>query len=253
MSDATSSGALPPTIARVLSRFQSMGREEKMQALVHYSKKLEPLPEKFRELDRGDFSVPECQTRVDLFPEYARRKVALLCRPQRQAIADDRRVSRHPLRRDQRQPPETTLAIPGDFVSQLMEGIGLSGREVGLNAMVGRIKALREAQPSRNRRPRNDDMTESELDDLLSTPRAETVAALAACPGDVIILGAGGKMGPTLARMVRRAATDNRRVIAVSRWSSSAAERALNDAGVETIACDLLDRDAVGSFPTRRT
>jgi nucleoside-diphosphate-sugar epimerase len=56
-------------------------------------------------------------------------------------------------------------------------------------------------------------------------------------------------MGPTLARMVRRAATGNRRVIAVSRWSSPAAERALNDANVETIACDLLDRAAVARLP----
>jgi nucleoside-diphosphate-sugar epimerase len=92
-------------------------------------------------------------------------------------------------------------------------------------------------------------MIESELDDLLSTPRDETGAALAKCPGDVVILGAGGKMGPTLARMVRRAATDRRRVIAVSRWSSRAAERALNDAGVETISCDLLDRSAVAELP----
>ena len=45
------------------------------------------------------------------------------------------------------------------------------------------------------------------LDDLLSTPRRETVAALDACPGDIIILGAGGKMGPTLARMAARAAS----------------------------------------------
>jgi nucleoside-diphosphate-sugar epimerase len=92
-------------------------------------------------------------------------------------------------------------------------------------------------------------MTESELDALLSTPRAETKAALDACPGDVVILGAGGKMGPTLARMVRRASPDDRRVIAVSRWSSKTAERALNDAGVETVACDLLDRDAVAGLP----
>jgi hypothetical protein len=49
-------------------------------------------------------------------------------------------------------------------------------------------------------------MTESDLDNLLSTPRDETVRALEACPGDVIVLGAGGKMGPTLARMVARAA-----------------------------------------------
>jgi nucleoside-diphosphate-sugar epimerase len=56
-------------------------------------------------------------------------------------------------------------------------------------------------------------------------------------------------MGPTLARMVRRASTDDRRVIAVSRWSSPAAERTLNEAGVETIACDLLDREAVARLP----
>ncbi len=92
-------------------------------------------------------------------------------------------------------------------------------------------------------------MTETELDDLLSTPRPQTVEALARCPGDVIVLGAGGKMGPTLARMAKRAETDSRRVIAVSRWSSPGAERALNDAGVATIACDLLDQDAVARLP----
>lgn len=92
-------------------------------------------------------------------------------------------------------------------------------------------------------------MTEHELDDLLSTPRAETAAALEACPGDIIILGAGGKMGPSLARMAARACGHARRVIAVSRWSSPRAERALNDVGVETLRCDLLDRDAVDRLP----
>jgi nucleoside-diphosphate-sugar epimerase len=92
-------------------------------------------------------------------------------------------------------------------------------------------------------------MTEAELDDLLSTPRAETSAALTACPGDVVVLGAGGKMGPTLARMVARARPDDRRVIAVSRWSSRAAESALNAAGVETLRADLLDRRDVDRLP----
>lgn len=92
-------------------------------------------------------------------------------------------------------------------------------------------------------------MTEAELDELLSEPRRQTVAALERCPGDIIVLGAGGKMGPTLARMAKRAATDSRRIIAVSRWSASAAERALNDAGVETVRCDLLDREAVHGLP----
>src|SRR5688500_20280726 len=61
--------AIPPSIDRVLRQFRSMGREEKMQALVSYSKKLEPLPERFRDLDRGEINVPECQTRVDIIPE----------------------------------------------------------------------------------------------------------------------------------------------------------------------------------------
>jgi len=92
-------------------------------------------------------------------------------------------------------------------------------------------------------------MTEPELDEQLSTPRRETIAALESCPGDIVILGAGGKMGPTLARMAARAAGDSRRTIAVSRWSSATAERALNDAGVETVRCDLLDRESVGRLP----
>jgi nucleoside-diphosphate-sugar epimerase len=92
-------------------------------------------------------------------------------------------------------------------------------------------------------------MTESELDTILSEPRDQTIAALESCPGDVVILGAGGKMGPTLATMAARAAGGSRKTIAVSRWSSPAAERALNDAGVETVRCDLLDRDAVARLP----
>ena len=94
-------------------------------------------------------------------------------------------------------------------------------------------------------------LTESQLDDLLSTPRQDTIDALRQCPGDVIVLGAGGKMGPTLSRMVARAARDidGRRVIAVSRFSSTRAEEALHDHGVETIRCDLLDPAAVAALP----
>src|SRR3954453_23857762 len=140
MSDATSSTQIPPAIARVLARFQAMGREEKMQALVHYSKKLEPVPERFQQLDRDSFSVPECQTRVDLFPEYRDGKMhfyADLNVRQSPTIAAFLSIVFSAIND---QPPATTLAIPDDFVHQLMEGIGLSGREVGLNAMVGRIK-----------------------------------------------------------------------------------------------------------------
>src|SRR3954470_2103066 len=144
MSDATSQGNIPPTIERVLSRFRSMGREEKMQALVHYSKKLEPVPERFLQLDRGNFSVPECQTRVDLFPEYRDGKLhfyADLNVRQSPTIAAFLTILFSAINE---QPPETTLAIPTDFVQHIMEGIGLSGREFGLNAMVARIKRFAE-------------------------------------------------------------------------------------------------------------
>jgi cysteine desulfuration protein SufE len=139
MSDTTA-GQIPQSIARILARFQAMGREEKMQALVHYSKKLEPLPERFQGLDRSCFSIPECQTRVDLFPEYHDGKMhyyADLNVKQSPTIAAFLAIVL-PAINDQ--PPSTTLAIPDDFVSRLMDGIGLSGREVGLNAMVSRIK-----------------------------------------------------------------------------------------------------------------
>lgn len=75
------------------------------------------------------------------------------------------------------------------------------------------------------------------------------MAALEACPGDILVLGAGGKMGPTLARMAVRAANGSRRVIAVSRWTSPTAEQTMNEAGVETVYCDLLDRESVAQLP----
>lgn len=95
-------------------------------------------------------------------------------------------------------------------------------------------------------------MNEAELDELLSTPRAETVEALRNAPGDIVVLGAGGKMGPTLSRMAARAAAqigDGRRVYAVSRFSSPDVARTLGSAGIETITCDLLDHDSVALLP----
>ena len=67
-------------------------------------------------------------------------------------------------------------------------------------------------------------------------------------PGDILVLGVAGKMGPTLARMAKRAAPD-RRVIGVARFSDSAVRTSLEQAGVETIACDLLHRRAVEALP----
>jgi cysteine desulfuration protein SufE len=131
---------LPPTIERVLSRFRAMSREEKMQTLVYYSKKLEPVPQRFRELDQAQFAVPECQTPVELYPEFRDGKLhfyAELDVKQSPTVAAFLAILFSAIND---QPPDTTLAIPSDFVHQVMEGIGLSGREVGLNAMVVRIK-----------------------------------------------------------------------------------------------------------------
>ncbi|HJQ19856.1 MAG TPA: NAD-dependent epimerase/dehydratase family protein [Gemmatimonadaceae bacterium] len=94
--------------------------------------------------------------------------------------------------------------------------------------------------------------TELELDERLSAPRAATVDALRRCPGDIIVLGAGGKMGPTLARMAARSAASaggGRRVIAVSRFSNRALAKSLEHDGVATLSCDLLDRRAVDALP----
>ena len=131
---------LPPTVLRVLSTFRALGREEKMQVLLHYAKKLEPLPERFRALDRADYIIHECQTRVDLLPEMRDGKLyfyADLNPRQSPTIAAFLAILFSAING---QPPETALAIPNDFVRQMMEGIGLAGREVGLNAMLTRIK-----------------------------------------------------------------------------------------------------------------
>ena len=140
MTDTAAEQPLPPTVARVLSRFRALGREEKMQTLLHFAKKLEPLPERFAALDRAPYTVPECQTRVDLFPELRDGKLyfyADLDPRQSPTIAAFLSILFSAING---QPPETTLAIPSDFVRQMMEGIGLAGREVGLNAMLGRVK-----------------------------------------------------------------------------------------------------------------
>jgi cysteine desulfuration protein SufE len=140
MTDAAAERSLPPTVARVLSTFRALGREEKMQTLLHFARKLEPVPPHLAALDRAQYTVPECQTRVDLFPEMRDGKLyfyADLNARQSPTIAAFLAILFSAING---QPPQTTLAIPNDFVRQMMEGIGLAGREVGLNAMLARVK-----------------------------------------------------------------------------------------------------------------
>jgi nucleoside-diphosphate-sugar epimerase len=91
-----------------------------------------------------------------------------------------------------------------------------------------------------------------QLEQLLSEPPRRSVQAMGALDGDIAVLGVGGKMGPTLARMAKRAsemAGVKRRVIGVARFSSPTLERRLQTWGVETVRCDLLDNKSLSRLP----
>ena len=83
------------------------------------------------------------------------------------------------------------------------------------------------------------------LEDELSRPSEADCACLRRIDGDILILGASGKMGPSLARLCRRATDASgkpRRIVAVSR-------RLIREEGVDAISCDLLDRDQLARLP----
>jgi len=86
------------------------------------------------------------------------------------------------------------------------------------------------------------------LEDFMTAPGVEVTRDLAAVPGDIMLLGVGGKMGPTLARLAKRAAPE-RRIIGVARFTEPGLRESLTAAGIETIACDLLDRAAIETLP----
>src|SRR5947209_16244500 len=94
--------------------------------------------------------------------------------------------------------------------------------------------------------------TEPELEDLLSRPDDATAEAMASLEGDLLILGAGGKMGPSLARLAHRScerAGIRKRIVAVARFTNSSLAADLSAAGIETITCDLLDRESLSGLP----
>jgi len=91
-----------------------------------------------------------------------------------------------------------------------------------------------------------------ELEQLLARPTPEVVETMRRMKGDLMLLGVGGKMGPSLARMARRAselAGVSRRIIGVARFSSPQLAGELQAGGIETIACDLLDEKALERLP----
>ena len=91
-----------------------------------------------------------------------------------------------------------------------------------------------------------------QLEEQLSQPPSGVVEAMRRLNGDIIVLGVAGKMGPSLARMARRAsdlAGVQRRIIGVARFSSDGAEAGLQRHGIETIRADLLDEEALRRLP----
>jgi nucleoside-diphosphate-sugar epimerase len=92
----------------------------------------------------------------------------------------------------------------------------------------------------------------SELEERLSRPSDAVVSAMKAIDGDIFILGAGGKMGPSLAKLARRAADlagMPRRIVAVSRFSNGHLPAELSAQGVETMTCDLLEPGSLSRLP----
>jgi nucleoside-diphosphate-sugar epimerase len=94
--------------------------------------------------------------------------------------------------------------------------------------------------------------TDAELEEILSRPSDADAAAMAQMDGDLLILGAGGKMGPSLARRARRAiekAGIQKTIVAVARFSDNALRKNLETDGIETLVSDLLEPGALAKLP----
>ncbi len=132
--------SIPPRLATLLERFRTLSREDKMAALVSHARKLEPLPDRFAGLTDDAYAVHECQTPVRIFPELADGRLhfyAEINARQSPTVAAFLSLVFSVVNDE---PPATTLSIPDDFVRTMMAGLGLGTREVGLDALVARLK-----------------------------------------------------------------------------------------------------------------
>jgi hypothetical protein len=89
---------------------------------------------------------------------------------------------------------------------------------------------------------------EAMLEEVMTRPDPALVEDLASVPGDLLLLGAAGKMGPTLCRLAKRA-DPARRVIAVARWSEPGLRARMESWGIECLTADLMDRVALAALP----
>jgi nucleoside-diphosphate-sugar epimerase len=92
------------------------------------------------------------------------------------------------------------------------------------------------------------ELNERGLEDVLSKPSNATKEILSGLDGDIVVLGAGGKMGPTISMMLKKASSD-KKIYAVSRFGDESVQSRMEDAGIETIQIDLLDESQYCQLP----
>lgn len=139
VTDTPTSAPIPEGIEKILRRFAALTPDMTRQALVQYAHRLPPLPERFRALDTEAYRVHECQTPVAIFPEVVDGRMYFHAEVP-QGAPTIRALLAMLFEALNGQPPSVTLAIPDDFVRQVMSKLGLGTREVGLNAIVARLK-----------------------------------------------------------------------------------------------------------------
>ncbi|MCP4610784.1 MAG: NAD(P)-dependent oxidoreductase [Planctomycetes bacterium] len=91
-------------------------------------------------------------------------------------------------------------------------------------------------------------LDERTLENILSEPADGTKEIVSELNGDIVVLGAAGKMGPTLCMMLKKASSD-KKIYSVSRFSDEKVRDRIEDAGVETIQIDLLDESLYSRLP----
>ena len=139
MAEVENEASIPEGIHKILRRFATLTPDLTRQALVQYANRLAPLPERFQGLDREQFAVHECMTPVAIYPEVVEGKMYYYADVP-QSAPTIRALLAMIFEAVNGQPPETVTAIPRDFVRQVMDKLGLGTREVGLNAMMERLR-----------------------------------------------------------------------------------------------------------------
>jgi cysteine desulfuration protein SufE len=139
MNESSTDQTIPEGIQKILRRFQTLSPDLTRQALVQYANRLPDLPERFRDLDRDQYAVHECMTPVAIYPEIVDGKMYYHADVP-QSAPTIRALLAMIFEAVNGRPPSTVLGIPADFVRQVMDKLGLGTREVGLNAMVERLR-----------------------------------------------------------------------------------------------------------------